>query len=348
MGPSTGGIGRHVTALADFLLAEGHQVTTCGPAETLRRFAPPGRWVEGLTLRRFRSACAGADVVHAHGIRAGALTGLALDAALPGTRRPPLVVTWHNLVGTGGRVGTVAQRYLARRATVSLCVSPDLVEHVGSCGGQPRLAPIGAARRQPSGRPLPEVRAELGVSPGQQLVLAVGRLHQQKGLDVLVRAVAGLSGVRLVLVGDGPERGALERLGQQLGLGDRLTITGWTDSPRSWLPALDVMALPSRFEGLPLVLLEAMHAGLPVVSTPVGSVADALVDGETGLLVPTDDVPALQAALGTLLADSTRRSAMGAAARERARRRFSADAMAAAYEEVYDEILASSGSLSPA
>jgi glycosyltransferase involved in cell wall biosynthesis len=307
------------------------------------RFMPPARTKRDLAaLRAQRRAIAavGADVVQVN-LPVPAAEQYTVLAAVT-VPRSRVVVVEHLPMPIGSPSGRALKRATSRRLAAHLAVGSGAAREVERLCGLPR----GSVRGVPNGVPeAPSTPAVRRAAPGP-VVGAIGRLHHQKGLDVLVRAVAGLAGVRLVLVGDGPERGALERLGQQLGLGDRLTITGWTDNPRSWLPALDVMALPSRFEGLPLVLLEAMHAGLPVVSTPVGSVADALVDGETGLLVPTDDVAALQAALGTLLGDPTRRSAMGAAARERARRRFSADVMAAAYEDVYDEILASSGSLS--
>jgi glycosyltransferase involved in cell wall biosynthesis len=116
-------------------------------------------------------------------------------------------------------------------------------------------------------------------------------------------------------------------------------VTGWTDRPRALLPSFDVVALPSRYEGFPLVLLEAMLARRPVVATAVGSVTDALSDGETGLLVPVDDVDALTRQLRRLAGDAALRDRLGAAARDRVLAQFTPAAMAAAYEEVYAEIL---------
>jgi glycosyltransferase involved in cell wall biosynthesis len=171
------------------------------------------------------------------------------------------------------------------------------------------------------------------------VVGGVGRLHRQKGFDVLVRAVARLPGTHLVLVGDGPERASLEHLADRLGVADRVSVTGWVETVSGWLSIVDVLAMPSRFEGLPLALLEAMLAERPVVGTDVGSIGDALRHGETGLVVPVDDELALTDALGRLREDPGLRRRLGRAGAELARDRFTVGAMARAYEEVYAEVL---------
>ena len=170
------------------------------------------------------------------------------------------------------------------------------------------------------------------------VVGAVGRLDRQKGFDVLLRALADVPRARLVLVGDGDERAPLERLAAELGLSERVRFEGWREDPRRYLTTFDVFALPSRFEGFPLAIIEAMLARLPVVATRVGSVPEAVADGETGLLVPSDDPPALATALRSLLGDPARRAALGAKGREHALA-FNPAAMARAYERVYDEVL---------
>lgn len=266
---------------------------------------------------------------------------------VPGVR---VVVVEHLPMPIASAAGRALKRATSRRLAAHLAVGAGTAREVETLCG----LPAGSIRAVPNG--VPEVAADFAEgtpddadtvpgSPGWRdgrgpVVGAVGRLHRQKGLDVLVRAVSGLPGVRLVLVGDGPERAALERLADGLGMADRLTVTGWTDEPHHHLAALDVVALPSRFEGLPLVLLEAMHAGLAVVATPVGSVGDALVDGVGGLVVPVDDVEALRVALARLLADPALRRELGARARAAARSGFTAAAMAAAYEQVYEDVLA--------
>jgi glycosyltransferase involved in cell wall biosynthesis len=166
---------------------------------------------------------------------------------------------------------------------------------------------------------------------------SIGRLDRQKGYDVLLRALAELPAVSLVLVGDGPERGALEPRAADGGAGARVRFAGWDPAPRHWLTAIDVFVLPSRFEGLPLAIVEAMLARRAVVATDVGSVAEAVEHQVTGLLVAPEQPLALAHALRTLLEHPQNAAAMGAAGRERARR-FTPAAMARAYERLYEEI----------
>lgn len=175
---------------------------------------------------------------------------------------------------------------------------------------------------------------------GEFVVGSVGRLHAQKGYDVLVRALASLDDVAAILVGDGDERQALTRLAADLGVQDRVAFRGWADDARRSLAELDVFVLPSRFEAFPLTILEAMLAGLPVVATDVGSVSEAVIEGVTGLLVPPDDVEALAAAIDQLRLDPECRREMGARGRQRVLDLFTSDAMASRYEALYDEVLA--------
>ena len=117
-------------------------------------------------------------------------------------------------------------------------------------------------------------------------------------------------------------------------------MVGWSDEPRNHLRGFDVFVLPSRFEGFPLTVIEAMLAELPVVASDVGSVREAVLDGDTGLLVAPEDPEALARAVGALLADPARRRAMGQQGRRRALERFTVEAMARRFESLYDEILA--------
>jgi len=138
---------------------------------------------------------------------------------------------------------------------------------------------------------------------GQMVVGSVGRLDLMKAHDILLRAIAQVDGVRVIILGEGNQRAALEKLAAELGVSDRVELRGWVDNPRHYLPEFDVMALPSRSEGFPLAIVEAMLAARPVVATRVGSVAEAVLDGETGLLVTKDDVDGLAAALRRLRDD---------------------------------------------
>jgi glycosyltransferase involved in cell wall biosynthesis len=166
------------------------------------------------------------------------------------------------------------------------------------------------------------------------MVGALGRLTPQKGFDVLLRALVALPDVDALIVGEGPERPNLERLIDELGLGGRVRLPGSTEDPASLLRSIDALVLPSRFEALPLAVLEAMHAGLPVVASDVGSVAEAVVDGETGLLVPAGDEAALAVAVRRVLDPAVGRR-MGAEGRRVAVARFTRERMVRDYELLY-------------
>jgi len=169
-------------------------------------------------------------------------------------------------------------------------------------------------------------RSRFGLPADAAVVLAIGALVPEKGVDLAIDAVAALPGelgVELLVVGDGPER---DRLVARAG--DRVTFTGPLDDPAVAYAASDVVVLPSRGgDSMPATLIEAALCGLPAVATPVGAIAEIVVDGETGLIVPVGDGVALGEALTVLVADPGRRVRLGDAARTRAKERFTIDAV---------------------
>jgi glycosyltransferase involved in cell wall biosynthesis len=172
--------------------------------------------------------------------------------------------------------------------------------------------------------------------PGGPLLVAVGRLAEQKGFPVLLQAMAlaapALPGLRLTLVGDGPLRGTLAAQAAAAGIGGRITFAGWQDEDgvRAALAAAQALALPSFAEGLPVVAMEAFAAGRPVIGTNVAGIPELVRPGETGWLVPAGDAAALAAAIAELAATPPARlAAMGAAARARVLDRHDVDAQAA-------------------
>jgi len=171
------------------------------------------------------------------------------------------------------------------------------------------------------------------------VLVSVGRLQARKRHDLVLRALARVPEVRLVLVGEGEERTRLERLAERLGIRGRVAFAGWVGDARTELRGADVFVLASDLEGLPLSVLEAMLARLPVVATDVGSVREAVVDGETGIVVPAGDLDAVIAAIGRLAADRALRERLGAAGRVRVRERFVAEKMAAGFERLYRELV---------
>jgi glycosyltransferase involved in cell wall biosynthesis len=207
-----------------------------------------------------------------------------------------------------------------------------------------RFLPSGVQRREPAGRR--DVREELGLPPDAPLVGTVCGLRPQKALDVLVRASArvaeSIPGVRVLVLGEGPERDRLEALIEELGLASTVFLLGaWPheDVP-DFVDALDVTVLSSDFEGTPLAVLEFMGAGKPVVATAVGGVPDLIEDGVHGLLVEPGRPDALAEAVAALLRDPARRAAMGAAGRERQRAEFDFAETVRRLEGLYDELLA--------
>lgn len=174
---------------------------------------------------------------------------------------------------------------------------------------------------------------------GEIAIASVGRLDAMKGHDVLIRAIAQLESVRVVIFGEGGQRAALEKLADELGVSDRIQLPGWVDNPRAHLPQFDIFAMPSRSEGFPLAVVEAMLAARPVVATRVGSVAEAVTDGETGLLVDKDDVAGLAAALRRLRDDPALRLRLGQRGREVAQRNFTVKHMVSSYERLWREVV---------
>jgi glycosyltransferase involved in cell wall biosynthesis len=181
--------------------------------------------------------------------------------------------------------------------------------------------------------------------PSRPVVGCAARFEDQKRLDLLLHAVARLPAVEVVLVGDGSRRQALEELATSLGIRERVSITGWQADARPYIAGFDVFVLPSRDEAFPLTIVEAMLSSTPVVATDVGSVREAVTDGETGLLVPPGDPAALATAIGRLLEDPGLAARLAANARALATKEFTSTAMAAAYDQLWTDLLGRRGEL---
>lgn len=201
----------------------------------------------------------------------------------------------------------------------------------------------GRARAKP-----PRSSTTQATSPSDRKnVVTLARLDHVKGLDLLQDALVKLPNVYAVVLGEGPERANLEKRSTALGLDERFKLLGWSDDARSILDDADLFVLPSRAEGLPLSICEAMFAELAVVACDVGSVTEVVSHGITGLVVPPDDSSALRDAMASLLANEPLRREMGSAGLALATAEFSADSMARKYEAVYSQILNSARSAKP-
>ena len=247
----------------------------------------------------------------------------------------PIVVLEHSPVRTWSGLSNRLKRITSARVDAHVAVghrAARIIEELGEL-------PEGSMRVIHSGVPI----VELDLPPRTSDDFTVGMLSRHdpvKGIDLAIRAVDRLGpGSRLVVVGDGAERPALEALVQELGVGDRVELRGWDDHARDVLPTFDVYLLPSRLEAFPVTVMEAMQAGVPVVATEVGSIREAVDDGETGVIVAVEDVDAMVAALERLRDDPELRAAMGERAREVGLARFDADLAVRTWEALYDEIV---------
>jgi glycosyltransferase involved in cell wall biosynthesis len=288
--------------------------------------------VRALTtiLRDFR-----ADVVHSH-----EFTMAIYGAAASKRANARHVITMHGgLYYAAAWRRRAALRWAMRRSAALVGVSDATASALQSILGieKSKLHVV------PNGIPLrtgvrAKLRSELGLAPGELLIVSVGNLYPVKGHAVLIDALAKLrerTGWRLAIAGRGEEEPRLRVQAATAGIGDRVHLLGFRDDIADILAAADLFTMPSLSEGLPLALVEAMSFGLPVVVTAVGGVPEVVTDGVEGMLVPPSDASALATALGALLADAPRRQKMGDAARTRALRDYALSTMADRYERLY-------------
>jgi glycosyltransferase involved in cell wall biosynthesis len=190
---------------------------------------------------------------------------------------------------------------------------------------------------------LERLRNSLGISPGITILTTVGRLHPQKGHTYLIQAIAEIKKVRddfvCLFAGNGELRAQISQQIYQQGVEKHVRLLGVREDVPQLLAISDMFVLPSLHEGMPMALLEAMAAQLPVIATAVDGTNELVVDGETGLLVPPADPTALSQAILTLLNDPDRRHKMGQKGYERVREHFSEQVMCQRYEEVIQAIL---------
>lgn len=361
LGTSAGGTARHVRALAASLVQAGHRVTVAAPAAVIEavdlrgsgaqitavevRERPHPR-VDARAVTTIRHLAQDVQVVHAHGLRAGGLAVLALR------RRPiPLVVTLHNALLAQGVAGSpvraayaVLERLVARGAHVVLGVSPDLQERLRALGAPDVRHAVVPAPAASSARPdtdLAQLRAELGVTD-RLLVLCVARLAEQKGLPLLLDAVAALppqlrgpDGPLFFVAGDGPLR---DRLLGRIQLEDLpVRLLGWRDDIPDLLATADLVVSSAVWEGQPIALQQALQVGAPVLATKVGGTA--AVTGTAARLVPGGDAQAFGTALGELILDPEARAELRERSRVRAAQLPSRDDARDAVLTVYRDVL---------
>jgi glycosyltransferase involved in cell wall biosynthesis len=196
------------------------------------------------------------------------------------------------------------------------------------------------------------IRGDLRIPEGSVVVGTVGRLTEVKRQDLLLRAFAqlraGVPSAHLLLVGDGPLLGDLQKLAADLNINECVHFAGYQAQPERFYQAMDVFALTSRSEGIPQAVLEASAAGLPVIASRVGGVPEVIEDGYTGLLFESGDAAALAAGLQALAADSELARRLGDAGRRRVEARFHIRRMAEEYHRQFLDLLVRRGYRRPA
>lgn len=330
------GVAVCVRDLIQAAASDGYEVTVaCPPGGDLAAWAQQrgARWVRTdmrraphpsdiLAVLQLRRLIGEHALVHLHSSKAGAVGRLALVSL--GRRRPPSVFTphgWSWLVGGYlAPLYRLFERIMLPVTTAVVAVSAEERSEgqavFGSRGARIQVIPNGVdvSRFRPDG-PLAERTAH-------PLVVSVGRLCHQRAPDVAVAALALMRtpAARLRLVGDGADRAAVEKQVQALGLTGRAELAGYRPDPAPDLRAADVVIVPSRYDGMALILLEAMACGAAIVATRVAG-SSALA--EAGVLVPAGDPTVLARAVDALLADPDRRRDLGLAARRRAVEQYS-------------------------
>jgi glycosyltransferase involved in cell wall biosynthesis len=276
-----------------------------------------------------------------------AVTAARIAARLAGV---PAVISSRRNINLGSPI-----REFVNRAT------SGLDDRVAAVSESARLIEVSRARVSPEkvvvipngvdpgayGAPTPETRAavrrSLGLPPETTLLGFVGRLHPVKGVDDLLRAARPVLNrfptARILVVGDGEDRARLERLSSEVGVTSGVLFLGERTDVAFLLGGLDVFVMPSREEGMPNAVLEAMAAGVPVVATTTGGTAELVVHGSSGLLVTPGDVEGLSSAMASLVEDRFLSERLAAAARARAAAAFSIEETVRRTEALYEEIL---------
>jgi glycosyltransferase involved in cell wall biosynthesis len=346
-----GGAERHVADLATALQAAGHlAVVACaagGPlADELRAENIPVRVLTGRNVKR-RVGLNFAwklrrllrkeefDLIHAHLYAAGIASTLATVHTACAR-----VVTVHSEGVWQGRVARTISGRVYRAADAVVAVSDPIAVQL-------RLRHRVELQRTvviPNGlyRPIPSQYQPDRASSRRGLVIGVvSRLCRDKGVDVLLEAMVWVRcrhpDVRTVVVGDGPDRESLQQRARELGLRGRITFLGCVPAARSLLSSLDLLVVPSRTEGSPLIVLEAMNAGVPVIASRVGGIPHQIRHGVDGLLVPAENPRALADAIDRLIRNPSLTSALATAGKRRVTASFSYQDMLDGISRVYAE-----------
>jgi glycosyltransferase involved in cell wall biosynthesis len=354
------GIGRQFADAIAALAARGHDIHLlhCGSAES---GTPPGletspnlhleilaapraagwRDISGLRkIRKYLRARGPFDAVHGLGAKGGAYARMLKlrDRATPVVYTPQDFVPRPQAAAPARLLRNAAGRLFAPLADRLICLSlaeRELARRLGFRDERVTLAAPGASPILVPPRKM--LRRRLGLSDRHVAVGFAGRMDPQKAPERLIaaafRLLPEMPRLMLVMIGDGPKRERLEARLRRVGLAHRVRWLGDVDA-RQYMPAFDILALPSRYEGFAAVLIEALHAGLPIVATPVGGTHETIEDNVNGFVVPHDAPNEMAAAIHRLAINPSLRRIMGESSRQRSRH-FSIPRMADAIEATY-------------
>ena len=330
----------------------GHAVTLAAPAGSRILGEAPSHGVEALALPIGRKSLQGLvamarllrgrefDVINTHSSTDSWLAALAVPVQ---RRQPALVRTRHISAPLGGNFAT---RWLYRSACARIVTTGErlrlqVIEETGVDPARVVSIPTGIdlSRFRPGDARM--ARAQLGLDLEGSIVGIVATLRSWKGHRYLFEAFAGLADrrARLVVVGDGPQRDALEAFAREAGIADRVRFAGDQRDVVAWMQSFDVFCLPSYAnEGVPQALMQAMACRLPVITTPVGSIGEIVKDGETGRMVHPKDAGALGSALEELLGNAQMRARLAGNARDTALQRFGDERMVGRMLDIFQSV----------
>lgn len=374
------GVGRHVADLAESLTTRGHQVHlvyNSGRTDAMfrRRLEDAQHHLAGVAgipmrrvphlhdtvliaaLRAYARRNGPFDIIHCHSTKAGFAGRLGLRRSgtvlvytphAPLTMRPDL--SW------AARAATRAlEMVLSRRTEAIIAVSDDEADHLKALGVPAEkvfVVPNGVPAMKQEDTRRAKARQCLGLCDDHIVIGCVGRLEKQKRIDLLLHAAAQLpvdlrSAVQLVIVGGGSLDQSLKALAATIGIDGQVIWAGELERPDELMPAFDVFAMASDYEGMPYALLEAASAGLPTVATRVGGVESIVTDGQNGFIVDRGDISGLSRRLGVLIQHPELRIRMSAEARSVAPR-FSIDRMTEGTLSVYSQVFSQATAGDPA